>query len=187
MGIFFKKKKIIGNVKTQEEVSKEKTEISVSTINQLPKEFSISSILFAYNTQSEIAENDYALEATTYRTRTTETGETVYDILVLTGDNAKKLYSNISQDKLYSRVKGGLHHWNLELDDLLFCGLQRFGPECRIEQIIKELPLQTIFKTSTISLEKLTTIVNNQNEIKKDTNKSNIVNKLVWEEIDNQK
>lgn len=193
MGLFFRKKKLQQNTKKENldpiinRVEYYKQFIEKTTVEELPKEFKSNNIIFAFDQNKEVFKGEFAVEAAMYEPKLNENGETVYDFLILTGDNAKTLYKNVDRRVFSLRGKGSHYGNYFTLDNLKIEGFGIFDQGETLKQhsvdycseilydLNKNIPYgDPLTDVKVLSLEYLQSLVDLSNRIKTEKPKEEI-------------
>lgn len=174
----FKKKKIAEQVKVQEQNNTRGSNITSTKITNLPKEIVTKYLLFAKNEE----QNKY--EGAIYKTKKVD-DKVLYDILILTGEMAGTLYSNIGLNDFNVDGVGSYYCRFLKLDNLEFEYLK--VSDEYIEQYMDINPVlnSIVDSCEIINLDELSINLDLPEEYVE--NKLNNLNKTIWEEIDKQR
>ena len=187
--MFFKKKKLF---------MKEEQKVEISSINILPEKVEKKFVLLAHIKGTSSNKDGRLCEFVLCRMHDLETGP-LYDFIVLTGKNSKKVYKNISESMFLKDTSK--EYLTLSLDDLEISCLEnlyfkhkniKFYNNALVQRIedpifIKYAYNEWLSSKEYIDISYLGSLSHNINEAKENFNRNIISQNEVWQETDIQK
>lgn len=187
MSLFSKKKKIFLN---------NQKEIEITSVNNLPEKVEKRFVLLAHVDETSINKKCRLCEFVLVNMHDLETGP-LFDIMVLTGKNAKKVFKNVNESMFSKDSSGEL--LTLVLGDLEIGCLEKlyyknknikFYNDTLVQRIEDPVFIECAYnqwlEKEYVDVKYLEALIHNINERKERINRNIVSQKEVWQDVDKQ-
>lgn len=164
--------------------------IKKATIETLPEEIDKSYLLIAHKKRSGRNKYGKKIDFLLYRIKTNEKKQ-YYDFLVLTGENAKTIYTDVTPENMMEHGINEIYNKSLSLDiydikNLEICGtdnhLEQKISDCVFEMTVK----QDFYYLDTLKTDYLVYLAEQVNMVKENKKPKSDLNEQTWKNIDSQ-